>query len=131
MRRSAGIAAVLALASLLPAGCSKGAAARDAGNWVSFYTSPRDHSQYYYDRTGFEPGGDQIQARWKRVNPQGGMTLYRIELHCRARTFTERGTHIVDPDGQERDVPNGELWVDHPIPADTSTEAFARRFCSA
>lgn len=132
MRISAGIAAVLALASLLPAGCSKGAASlRAEGDWVSFYTSSQDGSQYYYDRSGFQSGSDLLVARWKRVNPRGATSFQQLEIHCRARVFTERGTVIVQPDGQEHEVPKGELWVDHPIPANSSTDVFARRFCPA
>ena len=131
MRLSAGIAAVLVLVGLLPAGCSKGAASRNDGDWVAFYTSSQDRSRYYYDRAGLRAGSDPLQTRWKRVNPQGAVTFYQIEIHCRARTFTERGTLIVEPDGREREVPKAELWADHPIPADTSTDVFARRFCPA
>src|SRR5438128_8428139 len=110
------IAAMLALSGLLPAGCSKSAAS-DAGDWVAFYTSSQDHSQYFYDRAALRNGSDQLVARWKRVNPRGAMSLYQIELHCRARMFTELSTTIVEPDGQRRDVPKAERWTDHPIEA--------------
>jgi hypothetical protein len=129
MRRSAGIAAVLALASPLPAGCSKSAASRAGGDWVAFYTSSRDQSQYFYDRAGFQAGADPLQARWKRVNPRGTTSYYQLEVHCRAHTFTEHGTVMVQPDGQEQEVPKAELWTDHPIEANSSTDVFARRFC--
>jgi hypothetical protein len=132
MRKSAGIAAVLALTGLLPAGCGKSAASlRADGDWAAFYTSSRDQSQYFYDRAGFQPGGDRIEARWKRVAPRGETTFYQLEIHCRAHVFTERGTLIVGSNGQEREVPKAERWVDHPIEVNTSTEVFARRFCPA
>lgn len=131
MRISTGIAVTLALAGLLPAACSKGAAARDAGDWVAFYTSARDGSQYYYDRAALHNGSDQLEARWKRVGPQNATTFQQLEIHCRARVFTERSTHIIEQGKPERDVPAAELWVDHPIEANTSTDVFARRFCPA
>ncbi len=131
MRRSAGIAALLVLSGLLPAGCGDHAASgRDEGDWVAFYTSSSaDRSQYFYDRAGLRRGPDRLEARWKRVNAQGAISIYQIEIHCRARTFTERGTLIVEPGGQQREVPRAELWIDHPVAPNTSTDVFAQRFC--
>ena len=128
---SFGIAALLVVSGLVPAGCSNSAASRNEGDWVAFYTSSRDQSQYFYDRAGLRNSSDRVEARWKRVNPQGATSFYQIEIHCRARVFTERGTVIVEPDGREHEMPKAELWVDHPIEANTSTDVFARRFCPA
>ena len=130
MRTTAGLAALLVLIGLAPAACRNGTSSGiSEGDWVAFYTSPSDQSHYYYDRAGLETGSDTLQARWKRVNPRGAMSLYRIEIHCRARTFTERGTTLVEPDGKQQDLPKAELWTDHAIVPDSSTDVFARRFC--
>lgn len=130
MRTSAGIATLLVVSGLVLAGCRNGAASgRDRGDWVPFYTSRQDQSQYFYDRAGFQPGSDRLEARWKWVNPRGAKTFQRIEIHCRARTFTELETVLVDPNGQELEVPSSERWTDHAIVPNTSTDVFARRFC--
>jgi hypothetical protein len=129
---SAGIAVLLAVSGLALAGCRNSAASgRDQGDWAAFYTSGQDRSQYFYDRAGLQPGSDRLEARWKRVNTQGVTTFYRIEIHCRARTFTELETVIVEPNGQEQEVPGSERWTGHAIVPNSSTDVFARRFCPA
>jgi len=105
----------------------------DHGDWVPFYsrTSEGTQRQYFYDRSSVERTGNLVRARWKTLNTGAvpGTTLYGIEIQCREGTFTELGTVLIDSAGHRQDVPHTELWVHHPIGANTSTASFQHLFC--
>ena len=102
------------------------------GDWVHFYTRQRDWGQldYFYDRSRVRRRRDRVIARWKVIGtPVATTTLYVIDISCRANTFTERGTVVIDAAGRTRKVPASERLLDHGIETGTSADIFRQSFC--
>lgn len=102
------------------------------GDWIHFYTRQRDWGQldYFFDRSLVRRSRDRVVARWKVVGtPVATTTLYVIDISCRANTFTERGTVLIDAAGRASEVPASERLVDHDIEAGTSADRFQHTFC--
>ena len=103
------------------------------GRWTSFYTRefPTGRFEYFYDRSRVRQSGGHVLARWKVVgSAPPTTTLYVIDIACDGRTFTEKGTVIIDAGGTATEVPQSERYVSRPIEAGTSGEVFRRTFCA-
>jgi hypothetical protein len=104
----------------------------EEGDWVPFHTRdfPQGRLEYFYDRSRVHRQRDRLVARWKVLGSRdASVTLALVEIECRQGTFTERGTVLIDAGGRARELPRPELWFDHPIEANTSSDVFRRIFC--
>ena len=101
-------------------GISPGSAS--VGDWIPFYAREFQPGRldYFYDRSRVHKNGDHVVARWKVVGSSGTTTLYVIDIACRAGTFTEKGTMLIDAKRQQRDLSRSVFLVDSPIDTGTS-----------
>jgi hypothetical protein len=135
MRRSLG----LCFALLLVSGCGDRNAipapapgAPDEGVWAAFHINAPDLDgrQYFYDRAQMRRTGDFLVSRWKIFRARdNGTSLYVTQINCRENTFTERGTVLIDAGGHRRELPQSELWIDHPITPNSATAEFRQMYC--
>jgi hypothetical protein len=104
----------------------------DSTTWVSFYH--RDFAEgrlsYEYDPASIRTNHESVLARWKVTSSRdSATTFYQIEIACRAREFSERGTVLVRADGTAEEPPPSTLLLNQRIKAGTSSDVFARMFC--
>jgi hypothetical protein len=133
MRLSPCVCVVFVLAaSCAPVGITPGSEA--VGRWAPFYSRnfQAERLDYFYDQSRVHRSSGHVIARWKVVgSPAAKTTLYVVDISCRDRTFTEKGTVIVDAEGRVSELPQSDLFVDRRIESGTSSDVFRREFCRA
>ena len=116
------LSSCICVSSLLAASCAAesgvGIAPGSAsvGRWTLFYSRnfQAERLDYFYDRSRVQRSSGHVVARWKVVgSPKARTTLYVVDISCRNGTFTEKGTIIIDADGQFKELPQSKRLVDH------------------
>lgn len=102
------------------------------GNWVPFYQLPLggDRLEYFYDRSSVIRQEKRVLARWKVIGSSPAtVTLTVAEFDCEKRTFSERGTVLIDANGARQSIPNNELFTDRQIETGKSAAVFYDIVC--
>ena len=124
--------------SLFVGGCASHSALKvtpaslTEGQWTPFYQRELREGRlvYFYDRAHVQRRGGHVSALWKVVgNPRPTTTLYLVDVSCAGRSFTEKGTLLIDADGLAKKLPASELLLDQTIQPETSADVFWRSFC--
>jgi hypothetical protein len=104
----------------------------DEAKWVHFHTwsDTVDRLDYFYDSSSVRVSDGKVTAL---VDVMGRspptLIVYRTSIDCRKATFSELGTTTIDAKGRSTKTPKSELWINHPIRTDSSSDKLMKHFC--